>query len=46
MNESKMTNYLLFGIVLLMVFTYVFTVKVNLGSNVDLDTQIIAAFNA
>ncbi len=46
MDESKMTNCLLFGIVILMLCTYVFTVKINLGADIDLETQIIAAINA
>jgi len=45
MDESKMTNYLLLGIVTLMLFTYFFTVSVNLGASVDMDSQIIAAIN-
>lgn len=46
MDESKVTNYLLLGIVVLMLCTYVFTVKINLGSNIEMDTQIMAAINA
>ena len=46
MDESRMTNYLLFGIVILMLCTYLFTVKVNLGKEVNTDTQIMAAINA
>ncbi len=46
MDESKMTNYLLFGIVILMLCTYLFTVKINLGKDVNLDTQIMAAIGA
>lgn len=46
MDESKISNYLLVGIAILMLCTYMFTIKINLGSNVDLDTQIIAAINA
>lgn len=46
MDESKITNYLLLAIVVLMLCTYVFTVKINLGNNVEMETQIIAAINA
>lgn len=46
MDEVKVANYLLLGIVILMLFTYVYTLRINLGNNVTTDTQIIAAINA
>jgi hypothetical protein len=46
MNEVKIANCLLLGIVLLMLFTYMYTLQVNLGANINLETQVIAAINA
>lgn len=46
MDETKIANYLLLGIVILMLFTYIYTVKINLGNNINTETQIIAAINA
>lgn len=46
MDEVKVANCLLLGIVILMLFTYVYTLKISLGNNITTQTQIIAAINA
>lgn len=46
MNDSKITKAIVISAITLMTVTYVYIARINLGCEIELDTQIIAAFNA
>ncbi|MDD3237283.1 MAG: hypothetical protein PHV37_04220 [Candidatus Gastranaerophilales bacterium] len=46
MSDLKYTNYMLVSALILILVTSICVINFNLGCNVELDTQIIAAFNA